>query len=623
MPGRNDPCPCGSGRKFKKCCLLRPELRAEPLELARQHIQSGNLQAAAPHLQALLRRQPDNAEALHLAGIVADRMGDGESAIAHITKAIALDPRQAPYYNNLGVAYGQRMRPDEAITSFRRALHLQPDHAQALNNLAGTLATIGEFDEAESTYRRLIAAYPASADLYINLANTLQSQCRLDDADHAYRQALAIAPLDLRAGSGSLINMLYQPKVSAADLAMAARRIAEPHARALAKYRLAHENRPDPDRRLRVGYVSADLWRHSVAHFIEPILLAHDRAVVEVFCYSTGAVRDAVTERLERLADHWVNARALNDAALAARIRTDRIDVLVDLSGHTAGHRLKVFAQKPAPVQITWIGFLGTTGLSTIDCRFSDSVADPSGSADEVFSERLIRLQGSCLCYAPPEAAPAVAPPPAESQGYVTYGSFNVPAKHNGQVIELWASVLRAAPAARILLKGRGVDRGRLREATRAAFAAAGVAAERVLLRPTDRDQMDHLQHYNQVDVALDPFPYNGVTTTCDALWMGVPVVTLRGERHSSRICASILTNAGLPELVADTTSAYQAMALKLGADVERLAKLRAGMRDRLRGSRLMDAIGVTLEVEASYRRLWQEWCSAATVVTGTAPGAG
>ena len=621
-PGRNDPCPCGSGLKFKKCCLSRPQPRQDLLELARHTIQAGDAQAAAPVVQRLLRQQPDNAEALHLAGIVADRLGDGQAAIAHFTRAIALSPGNALYYNNLGIAYGQRMQPDEAIACFRRALQLQPGYPP-LNNLAGALANIGEFDEAVGLYRRLIDANPAAADVHINLANTLQSQGLLDEAGRAYAQALALAPLDWRAGSGSLINMLYQPGASAADILAAARRFAEPQERALSAYRRPHDNQPDPDRRLRVGYVSADLFRHSVAHFIEPILLAHDSAVVEVFCYATGAVRDAVTERLERLADHWIDARVLNDAALAARVRADRIDVLVDLSGHTAGHRLKVFAQKPAPVQVTWIGYLGTTGLRTMDYRITDSIADPVTTGDEGFTERLIRLARTCLCYAPPQPAPPLAQPPAQSKGFVTYGSFNAPAKHNPEVIKLWAGVLRAAPDSRVLLKGRGVDRGRLRDATLAAFAGAGVAAERVLLRPTNPEQMDHLQHYDQVDIALDPFPYNGVTTTCDALWMGVPVVTLRGDRHSGRMGASILTNAGLPELVADTGSAYEAVALKLGADVGRLAALRVSMRERLRASRLMDAPGAAREVEAAYRRLWQEWCGDFAIAAGAVSRAG
>jgi len=617
--GRNEPCPCGSGLKFKKCCLGRPQPRHDRLETAAWHLESGDLQAAATILQGILRDQPNSADALHLAGVVADRVGDAAGAIAQITRAITLDPRNARYHNTLGIVHGQRMRAEDAIACFRRALRLQPHFVPGLNNLAGALASVGEFDEAVRTYRRLIEVQPAAADVHINLANTLQSAGRLEEAERAYRQALTLAPLDWRASSGLLLNTLYQPSATAADMLDLARRLAEPQERALVGSRRPHANEPDPDRRLRIGYVSADLFRHSVAHFIEPILQAHDRAVVEVFCYATGAVRDAVTDRLERSVDCWVNARALSDTALADRVRSDRIDVLLDLSGHTTGHRLKVFARKPAPVQITWIGFLGTTGLSTMDYRFTDSIADGAGGGDEGFSERLVRLEGCCLCYRPPDAAPEVAALPAHSKGHITFGSFNLPAKHNAEVIKLWGALLRTVPDSRIMLKGRGLDRGGLRDATLAAFVAEGVPAERVALRPTVSDQVHHLQQYGEIDVALDPFPYNGVTTTCEALWMGVPVVALRGDRHSGRICASLLTHAGLADWVADTKAAYQAAAVESARDPRRLASLRSGMRERLRASRLMDSASAARAVEAAYRRLWMQWCRERTSLPRTA----
>lgn len=616
IPGRNDSCPCGSGRKYKKCCLTMPAAAIEDcLRLAVQQLQTGLLPAAAATLEDILSERPDHADALHLSGHLADRHGDTVRAFDRLSRAIALAPRNAAYHNSLGIAHGRQLRDVDAIAAFRQALALHPDHLQALNNLALQLTAAGDFDEAERLYRRMLELQPGSAEGHSNLAQLFQMQGRLDEAAESYLRALQLNPRHLAAHSGYIGVLLYQPAARPSDVLAAARRFAEPHERELAAHHRVHLNEPDPDRRIKLGYVSADFRRHSVAYFIEPILARHDHSQVEVFCYSTGVLRDGVTERLQALADHWVSAHGLDEAALAERIRADGIDILIDLSGHSAGNRLLAFARKPAPIQITWFGYLATTGLAAMDYRLTDLIADPIRSSDSGQSsdgdhaEQLIRLPRSCLCYRPSPESPLVAPLPALTNGIVTFGSFNTPSKYNPRVIDLWSGILQAMPASRLLLKARGLDCGSSRARILAAFAAAGIAAERILLQPFETDDGAHLGRYADIDIGLDPFPHNGVTTTCAALWMGVPVVALRGDRHAARMCASVLTSAGLSECIADNLADFRNLALSLGGDLTRLAALRSGMRGRLRASVLLDEPGITRDVEAAYRATWRSWC--------------
>jgi predicted O-linked N-acetylglucosamine transferase (SPINDLY family) len=608
-PGRNDLCPCGSGRKFKKCCLLSsPPSTAAPIRLAAAHLEAGRWQEADVVLEQVLKSWPQHADALHLSGYAASRLGNLSRAVERIGAAIQRRPDSASYHNSLGIVYGQQRRGAEAMASFRRALTLSPGSPAALGNLAAQLGDAGEFDEAEARYRQLLELTPNAAEANNNLASLLQTQGRLDEAECLFERVLTADPLNPRAHAGRIWNCLYHPASMPGEALRQAQRFAEPHERALSASLSRRDNDPDPDRRLRIGYVSADLRLHSVAFFFEPILAHHDHARFEIFCYSTGLQRDAVTARLEAASDHWIEARDLSDEALASRIRSDRIDVLVDLSGHSIGNRLLVFARKPAPVQCTWIGSVATTGLAAMDYRLTDAVADPVDANTSEHSEELIRLP-SCLCFRPPAAAPGVAPLPALAEGRITFGSFNIPAKQNARVLELWADVLRAVPDSRLLLKGRGLDRGVLRHATLERFARVGIAAKRVLLLPYESDDLAHLQRYAQVDVGLDPFPYNGVTTTCLALWMGVPVVALRGDRHSARICASVLSAAGLSDCIADTLADYRNLAVSLASDTRRLALLRTGLRDRVSASALRDELGATRHVEDAYRKAWQRWC--------------
>jgi predicted O-linked N-acetylglucosamine transferase (SPINDLY family) len=609
--GRNDPCPCGSGRKFKKCCNVSPAPGVDSrLQAALLHFEAQRPAEAAAAADALLRDHPDHPDGLHLSGLIARHLGDLERSRERIGAAIRRDPRNPAYHNSLGILLAQQRRGDAAIESFRTALSLRPGYPQALNNLANELLGAQELDEAETCYRELLALNPEAALTHVNLARLLQAQCRLEEASFHYRRALVLEPSNALAHDGLMLNLLYEPAMTAAELVAAARSFGALAQDTCGATPQSFANSAAPERRLRVGYVSADLRRHSVAYFFEPILAHHDHAQFEVFCYSAGVIRDGVTERLQDMADHWVPVHNLTDAGLAERVRADRIDILVDLAGHTSGNRLFAFARRPAPIQIGWIGYPATTGLMSMDFRLTDPIADPPDEDAALDTERLIRLPRTCLCYRPAAESPSVAPAPVLREGYVTFGSLNAPAKHNSRLLGVWAEILSAVPGSRLLLRGRGLAGGRLRASILAIFAERGIPADRIRLLPHESDDIAHLRRYGDIDIALDPFPYNGVTTSCEALWMGVPVITLRGQRHSARMCASILTNAGMGEMIADTVEEYQSLAVRWSADPARLSALRAGLRERVSATALRDEAGVTREVEAAYRRLWRTWCS-------------
>jgi predicted O-linked N-acetylglucosamine transferase (SPINDLY family) len=430
---------------------------------------------------------------------------------------------------------------------------------------------------------------------------------RLDEARAAYERALALKPdyADVRSSVLMLLN--YDPAQTPESLLAAHRAYAAalPPLPAPAP----HPNARDPERPLRIGYVSADFCAHPVGGFVRPVLAAHDPERVVVHAYSGRLVEDAVTTEIRGHAAAWRSTVGVDDAALDAQIRADGIDILVDLAGHTAGNRLSAFARKPAPIQVTWLGYPATTGLPAIDHRLSDAFADPPG-AEAHGVEALVRLPGGFHCYVPAEAAPDVAPPPARAQGHVTFGSFNNLSKVNDRVIAAWARVLAAVPHSRMLVKARPLADPDTRARYQALFAQAGVASERVSLIATAESWRDHMGQYGQVDVALDTFPYNGTTTTCDALWMGVPVIALRGDRHAGRVGVSLLSHIGLPELVAASLDDYVAAAAALAADPDRLATLRAGLRRRLIASPIGDPQRFTRALEDAYRALWRAWCA-------------
>jgi predicted O-linked N-acetylglucosamine transferase (SPINDLY family) len=533
----------------------------------------------------------------------------GESAAAAecFTKAMREQPDDFKAYANLANLHSARGEWEQAESLLRRALHLAPWQACLHHNLGKVLASANRLGPALACFQEAVRLDPGAADLHISLGGVYGMQGRFEEALACYQRGLALEPKFAAAHEVALFTLHYSPALEPPALAAEHRRWAERHAEPLGQPARRFANSPDPERRIRVGYVSADLHHHPIAYFLTPVLAARDRQRTEVFCYACGKV-DGWTERILACQPVWKPVGSLGDAELARQIEEDQIDILVDLSGHTAGNRLLVFARKPAPVQVSWLGYFNTTGMRAMDYLIVDpELAPPREPAP--FVEEALRLPGCYLTYAIPDYAPAVAPAPALQNGYVTYGCFNSLSKIGLHVVSVWAEILRRTPASRLVMKNYAFADETSRRLYEDYFAQCGIEPARVnLLGPSPHGAV--LEHYAEVDIALDPFPYNGGTTTCEALAMGVPVVTLRGDRFVSRVGATILRNAGLDSLIAGSESEYIEKALVLAAQPELAAEMRTGMRARLARSTLCDCTGFTRKLEHAYRDIWRRWCA-------------
>ena len=462
------------------------------------------------------------------------------------------------------------------------------------------------------------------------MALALQDQGKLGEALASLTHQVELAPDFAEAQSARLRCFNFDPKWSPAEICAAHREWAAARAD---KFRPAaespnpdaetHANSRDPERPLRVGYVSPDFRVHSVAYFFQAILAAHDAGAFHAICYANAPQKDDMTAHLKQLAGDWRETYSMNDDQVAALIRTDKIDILVDLAGHTGLNRMLTFARRPAPVQISYLGYCCTTGLAAIDYRLSDWRTDPKGQ-EVVHAETLYRLERSFLCYGAPDSAPEVGPLPSMSgtESAITFGSFNTLAKVTPQVVALWAKVMHAVPGSRFILKAKSLSDAATRLRYRALFESHGIAGERLEMLGRIKDKGDHLAAYGRLDIALDTFPYNGVTTSCEAMWMGVPVVTLEGRSHAGRLCATLLHAVGLARLIAGGEAAYVEIAKGLAEDGAALAALRADLRRRLQQSELRDGPGLTRAVEAAYRDMWRKWCAGGAPVSPAAPGA-
>ena len=499
-------------------------------------------------------------------------------------------------------------RYEDALRYYLKALELKPADSQIHANLGVALLDLGRATEAVSAFKTALELNPANAGAARNLGNAYLRQGRGAAALDSYRDALQKDPADRLTHSNLLCALNNAPEYAPAHLADLARDWWRQHGHGI-QINNEFSNPVDPNRRLRVGYVSPDFRQHSVSYFFAPLLQAHNRGQVDVFCYGDVPRSDRITRRLRDQADHWRDIVGLSDGAVYEQIRNDQVDILVDLAGHTSGNRLAVFARRPAPIQVTWLGYPNTTGIPAIHYRFTDAVADPPGDADRFYSEELIRLPHGFLCYQPPDACPDVSPLPALSTGRVTFGSFNNIAKINTAVIRTWAAVLRAVPRAQLLLKSKQLGDKSVRTRLRKLFAREGILREQLEMLPFALSTSEHMAVYHRVDAALDTFPYNGTTTTCEALWMGVPVITLLGDRHAARVGASLLTRIGCPELIAATEQAYVEQAVRLASDLKTLSNRRKGLRARLRSSPLCDSAGFAAGLEDVYQQLWGKWC--------------
>lgn len=552
--------------------------------------------------------EPDSAwlsaAALNDLGSALKAQGRFEEAVAAHRQALSIHPDFPEARFNLGNALLRLGRLSEAVTAYRDALRTRPDWPDPWVNLGNALRLSGDLDAAIDAYRRAIALRPDWTGPLNNLANALWDTGRLDDAIDCLRQ-VALLGTDAASEGNLLYALHYCADQGPAELYAEHEKWRRRHADPLAHSIAPHPNDRSPDRRLRIGWVSPDLCNHPVGLFLLPLLAHHDRDRVETFCYS-GVVRpDGLTQRLRSFAACWRDCAALSDAQLADRIRADRIDILVDLALHTRGSRLLTFARRPAPVQATWLGYCGTTGLPAIDWRLTDPYLDPPDVPTPWYAERSAWLPSTYWCYQPLiEVAPAGLPP-ALRNGFVTFGCLNNPNKITPPTAAAWRDLLRRTPGSHLLVHVRSAEHRR-RLATE--FGADGVDPSRI--RFVDRMSLvEYFERYREIDIALDPFPYPGATTTCDALWAGVPVVTLAGATATSRGGLSILSNVGLPQLVARNVGEYVRLARDLAGDLGRLTELRAGLRRRMTDSPLTDAPRFARDIEALFRGMWREWC--------------
>jgi predicted O-linked N-acetylglucosamine transferase (SPINDLY family) len=592
---------------YRRAASLRPDYAEAHGNLGSALLSQGQTGDAIAAYRRAIAIRPGYAEAhAYLGGALLD-LGRIEDAVAACRRAIALRPDLAEAHCNLGNALREQRRFREAAAAYRRAIALWPDYAVAHANLGNALRDEGRLTEAVAAYRQAIAIKPDFALAHCNLGNALQDQARLQEAMAAFRRALEIDPGYAAAHSNLLMCLHYADSVSPADLHAEAVAFGRRHG--AAGCMAPHDNPRDPDRRLRIGYVSADFRSHPVGYFLARALAAHDHATAEVYCYASQSAEDAMTARLRGHADAWRGILGLPDADAAALIRRDAIDILVDLGGHTANNRLPLFALRPAPVQATWLGYFDTTGLAEIDVILADRFVVPEGEEDR-FTETVWRLPDIYLCYAPHEIDVNPAPPPALADGCVTFGCFNNHAKITAGTVRLWAALLRRVAGARLFLKNRSLADAATADALASAFAAQGVARERLILEGHS-PLPDLLAAYHRVDIALDPFPFAGGTTTAEALWMGVPVVTLRGDRWVGRMSAGMLTTVGLADLVAADAEGYVRIAAALAADLPRLTALHAGLRRMLLDSPFCDGTRFARALEAACRGMWRRWCGA------------
>jgi len=543
-------------------------------ELALQQHKSGRLREAEQLYSQILTQQPEHVGSLHYLGVLMHQQRRHEEAIELIRRAIALGPDQPEPYNNLGLALRDADQLDQAIAAYRQAIALRPGYPIAFFNLGIALYFSGQVEEA------------------IN----------------AYQMAMALKPNYLDAHSCLVYTMHFHPGFDAKAIYEEASRWYQIHAAPLASSIRPHDNDPDPERPLRIGYVSADFRTHPLAFNFLPLAISHDQERYRVICYSAVQRPDAVTDRLRSLAAEWREIVRLSDEQLADLIRQDKIDILIDLAEHTANNRLLVFARKPAPVQATCLCNIGTTGVRTIDYRVSDPYSDPPGTSQANYVEEIVRLPDCYFCHEIPRDSPAVNSLPALQAGYITFGSLNNFSKVSPAALSCWGEILAALPNSRLIVR---CPSGSSQTRVRTIMAEREIAADRIEFLDRRLAPDEYLRLHHQMDIYLDPFPYSGHTTSLDALWMGIPMISLAGRTDTGRSGVFLLSNLNIPELLAQSEQEYVQKAVELARNLPRLAGYRSVLRGRMLQSPLLDTPRFARNMEAAYRTMWRRWCQA------------
>lgn len=601
---------------------------------------------AAAAFQAEIERFPDAASAHNNLGIILAGKGRRAEAIGHYRKAVELMPNYAEALSNLGVELGRHRQfaeassfahqavglaparadlsynlatvlrdggeSNQAVEVYQRAIALDSSHLRALNDLGGLLLKMNRWDEAEQCLLRALALSPHFAWAQNNLAGLWKDSGRVDEAIRSYRHTLEgkLTPDSRQVIQANLlIASQYQEGLSQRELLVTHRAIGASFT-SESSPKSGFPNNRAPSRRLRVGFVSPNFCFHPVGHFLVRLLENISTEAFEVICYSDTLMPDAMTRRLEAASARWREVAAMTADELSRIVREDEVDILFDLAGWTPGNRLEVFACRAAPLQITWMDYVGTTGVPAIDYLLADSHEVPPG-AEAGYAEKILRMPHGYICFDPPAEAPEVSSLPAATNGFITFGSFNILAKTGPQTIALWAKILQRVPNAKLMLKNRGFESAKIKAHYLASFASHGISEDRIIIEGW-ASQSEVLAAYGKIDVALDPLAYNGGLTTCEAIWMGVPVITCPGERFASRHSLTHLSAAGLTETIALTPEGYVDIAAKLAGDLPHLAKLRAGMREAVAGSPLCDGVKFARGFEALMRRVWVDWCKSA-----------
>lgn len=599
----------------------------------------GKLQEAKATYLEIIRLKPDYANAYANLGAIYKELGKNNEALNSLSRAMELDPKNVNTYNTMGVILRSLHRYAEAINCFRDALLIEPDHTETNNSIGNLLYIVGNYPLAAEHFTKALSTNKNYAEAYSNLGRALQKSGLLEQAEYNFKKALSLRPDEAIFIGNIGVNLCAKRQyLEAAEYYQKALKINPQYSDAYSSLLLLMNftalfskeeifqqharwqdhvidslpaNRPQPlkgtqvtNRRIRVGYVSADFRIHSVAYFFEPLLTNQDPEKFEIFCYYNHTIEDDVTLSIKAKAEHWRSIKNMDDLEVVNLIRDDNIDILVDLAGYTAGSRLKVFVYKPAPIQITWLGYPNTTGLTDMDYRLTDDIADPVGESDRYHTETLIRLPHGFLCFKGDPTQSFECTPPYKHNGYITFGTFNNLSKITDEVIEVWAKVLLAVENSRILLKCIQFADDKTKKQILSTFNKFGIEDQRVELLGRVENTAEHQALYSKVDIALDPFPYNGTTTTFEALWMGVPTLTMTGDRHSARVGASILSRIGLSDFIATDEASYIAKAVSLSQKTDYIDELRTSLRTRVANSDLCNAQQFAQDIEGVFTAL-------------------
>lgn len=598
-----------SGRLDEACGFYRKAVAAAP-GYAKAHLNlgigleaSGDAGRAIECYETALALEPANPFVNYNLGNLLFKRGDLDGAESLLRNALRNRPEFPEGLIALSNIHDARGNLEAAAAALEAALRLKPGYVGALHNYGAVLRKLRRLPEAEAALRRAIELDPRFLPAYETLGGVLRGESKIAEALECFAGARKLAPERFDLESAELFTLNCSEDISADALFARHKAFGERLEKAVPR-KFQFRNAKDPERRLRVGYLSGDFWRHPVALFAIPVI---ERHTCEVFCYSTGVIADEVTRTIEAGADVFRDAQSMSDEELADTIHADGVDILVDLSGHSGVFRLGVLARQPAPVQASWLGYLNTTGLTRVHYRICDAYSDPEGVADALHTETLLRLPHSQWCYRPFIADIEVTDLPSRKNGFVTFGSFNHVSKLSPGIRGLWADILRRVPASRLVLAG--IPDGPAKDGLLADLGRAGVSAARIATLPYAALH-DYLRSVGGVDIALDTTPYSGGTTTCDALWMGVPVVALRGSRSISRSAASILSTVGLTDWIASTPEDYVGLAAEFARNEALLAELRGSLRQKMRRSPIMDETAFVRDLESAYRTMWRAWCA-------------